>query len=160
MPRKKKRNDETVFQAKTPSMTTDDGGVGTVSNGTESEQLDMSNTMRLSRKKIIGDISVEHRAYLEVHGLSDNPKRVDLGDEEVTCGRSLETTIQVALNNVSRIHARIYCVGEEYFVEDLESTNGTYLNNIRIVRSVLRNNDQVEIGECKMVFVEERMRKS
>ncbi|MFT5128637.1 MAG: hypothetical protein ACI8W8_002254 [Rhodothermales bacterium] len=157
---RKKRNDETVFQAKTPSLASD-GGVGTVNNPSDSEQLDdMSNTMRLSRKKIIGDISVEHRAYLEVHGLSDDPKRVDLGDEEVTIGRSPETTIQVTLNNVSRIHTRIFSQGDEYFVEDLESTNGTYLNNIRIVKSVLRNNDQVEIGECKMVFVEERMRKS
>lgn len=157
---RKKRNDETVFQAKTPSLASD-GGVGTVNNASDSEQLDeMSHTMRLSRKKIIGDISVEHRAYLEVHGLSEDPKRVDLGDEEVTIGRSPETTIQVTLNNVSRIHSRIFIQGDEYFVEDLESTNGTYLNNIRIVKSVLRNNDQVEIGECKMVFVEERMRKS
>lgn len=156
---RKKRNDETVFQAKVPSFG-DEGGVGTVNDCTASEQLEMSNTMRLSRKQVIGDISVEHRAYLEVHGLSEQSVRVDLGDEEVTVGRSPEATIQVTVNNVSRIHARIYTFGEEYYVEDMESTNGTYLNNICIVKSVLRNNDQVEIGECKMVFVEERMRKA
>ena len=74
---------------------------------------------------------------------------MELGSEEITIGRSPEATIQLPLKNISRIHARVYRMDEEYLVEDLDSTNGTYLNNVRIVRSVLRDNDQIEIGEAQ-----------
>lgn len=165
----KRKEHKTVFHSKDGDV----DGLGRVEPGSGETQSgfspglsdiddavsdDMSNTMRFSRKALVGDIPLQQHACLEVHGVKDGPLTVDLGPEEINIGRSPDCTLHLPLNNVSRIHARIYCRAEEYYVEDLDSTNGTYLNNIRIVRSVLRNSDQIEIGEAKMIFVEDKTR--
>lgn len=117
-----------------------------------------SNTLRLSRRDILGDgVVVYETAFLEVRGVGAI-QGMELGSEEITIGRSPEATIQLPLKNISRIHARVYRMDEEYLVEDLDSTNGTYLNNVRIVRSVLRDNDQIEIGEARLLFLEKKLR--
>ena len=36
--------------------------------------------------------------------------------------------------------------------------NGTYVNGIRVLKCILRNNDQIDIGEAKIVFIEEKTR--
>lgn len=43
-----------------------------------------------------------------------------------------DTDYRLATTQISRIHACIYCIGEEIFVEDKNSTNGTFINNYRI----------------------------
>jgi pSer/pThr/pTyr-binding forkhead associated (FHA) protein len=49
---------------------------------------------------------------------------------------------------VSTVHARIFANGERYMLEDLGSTNGTYLNRKRVTSPVeLRRGDQVKIGK-------------
>jgi pSer/pThr/pTyr-binding forkhead associated (FHA) protein len=57
---------------------------------------------------------------------------------------------------ISRRHAQITFRNEEYHLEDLGSTNGTYVNGIKIVKCILRNNDQIDIGGVKMLFTEEK----
>ena len=46
----------------------------------------------------------------------------------VTIGRSEDADIRIVDSFASGIHARVHTRGNAYFVEDLESTNGTYLN--------------------------------
>lgn len=126
------------------------------SEPTSDESID-SHTLRISRRDVMGDVLVYETAFLEVRG-AGQVRGIELGDEEISIGRSPEATIQLPLKNISRIHASIYKVGEEYFVEDKGSTNGTYLNNVGIVRSVLRDNDQIEIGEARLLFTEKKLR--
>ena len=70
-----------------------------------------------------------------------------LGDE-VTVGRA--TGCQVALTDdsyASQLHARIFCRDGRYWLEDLGSTNGTYLNAKAVTAPVsLRRGDRVQVG--------------
>ena len=41
-------------------------------------------------------------------------------------------------------------------MEDMNSTNGVYVNGVRVVKCVLRDNDQIEMGGVKIIFKEEK----
>ena len=67
---------------------------------------------------------------------------------EVTFGRAAGCTVSVPDDNyVSQVHARVYRSGEAVIIEDLDSTNGTYVNGSRITGSItLRPGDRVQFG--------------
>jgi pSer/pThr/pTyr-binding forkhead associated (FHA) protein len=91
---------------------------------------------------------------LEVIGTLENENHVELGEEEVFIGRAPECLIQLSVENVSRKHARITFRNEEYQIEDLGSTNGVYINGIKVEKCTLRKHDQIEIGGVKIIFNE------
>lgn len=122
----------------------------------DEEEWDQSHTIPISRKALLGDLSIQQRAYLEVTGASDEVRGIHLNQGEVFIGRSAECEVHLPFNNISRRHARIRFHGEDYVIADLNSTNGTYVNGVRIIRCVLRSNDQIQIGAAKIYFVEER----
>ena len=67
---------------------------------------------------------------------------------EITIGRADKCQVVLDDTYVSQIHARIFPKGEGVAVEDLGSTNGTYLNRRRITAAVeLQRGDQVKIGK-------------
>ena len=103
---------------------------------------------------------VSQLAYLEMIGSEEKDGVVELGEGEVVIGRTPDCDIRLEVQNVSRKHARVLFQNEEYLIEDLESTNGVFVNGIKVVKCVLRNKDQIEIGGVKMVFNEgERLHK-
>jgi pSer/pThr/pTyr-binding forkhead associated (FHA) protein len=61
----------------------------------------------------------------------------------------------VVLDNlaVSGEHANIFTIGGDSFIQDLNSTNGTFINNKRVTKHHLRNGDQVVIGKHTLVFL-------
>ena len=115
-----------------------------------------STTTELSRETFVEEIKVKQRACLEIIGLGEENKVIELGEEEAIIGRTPECGICLSIENVSRRHARVIFRNEEYFVEDLGSTNGTYVNGIKIVKCVLRNSDQINIGGVKILFTEDK----
>ena len=77
-------------------------------------------------------------------------KTFDLG-EELIIGRGDKCQITLDDSYVSQVHARIFAKGESFVLEDLGSTNGTYLNRRRITAPVeLQRGDQVKIGKTVM----------
>ena len=115
-------------------------------------------TMHIARRLVSEDIPVQQKAYLEITGLGDEPIGFELTDENVVIGRSSTCKIKLPVHGISRVHARIACRNEEYYIEDNNSTNGTFVNNIRIKKCILRSHDIIELGEIKIVFIEEKMR--
>jgi pSer/pThr/pTyr-binding forkhead associated (FHA) protein len=74
-------------------------------------------------------------------------KTLDLGPE-LTIGRAEKCGLVLDDTYVSQMHARIFSRGDSYVVEDLGSTNGTYLNRRRITAPAeLQRGDQVKIGK-------------
>ncbi|MGM0596926.1 MAG: diguanylate cyclase [Myxococcota bacterium] len=72
--------------------------------------------------------------------------------DEVTIGRGHTNTISLNENGVSRVHCRLYALpGGEVFIEDMNSTNGTYINNEKISRHVLRDGDKIQIGSTTIL---------
>lgn len=66
--------------------------------------------------------------------------------KEIVIGRSGEIDMILAEDMVSRRHARIVFQGDEIFIEDMNSTNGTFVNGEKIRRSRLREGDRVLVG--------------
>ncbi len=58
--------------------------------------------------------------------------------------------IVIADDKASRHHAAITFENGRFFLEDLDSTNGTYVNGARIKRMELQPNVEIRIGRCKM----------
>jgi len=121
------------------------------------EEFGFSSTAALPRKAFIGELPLKQRVCLEIIGSGGKSKLIELGQGELTIGRSPGCAIQLRRTMVSREHARITFRNEEYHLEDLGSTNGTYVNGIKIVKCVLRNNDQIDIGGAKILFTEEKI---
>ncbi len=80
-------------------------------------------------------------------------KRWSLGTNEIVVGRGSDCDIQIDRDSVSRRHARVYRVEEQWFVEDLGSTNGSYINDLPVQRSPLRDADFVKIGSAIFKFL-------
>ena len=84
----------------------------------------------------------------------DMGRRWQLGDsDEIVVGRGSDCDIQIDRDSVSRRHARIYRVGSDWHVEDLGSTNGSYINDVPIQQSPLRDLDFVKIGSAIFKFL-------
>jgi pSer/pThr/pTyr-binding forkhead associated (FHA) protein len=86
--------------------------------------------------------------------LTDPGKREHiLPSETATIGRALACDVVITSTKVSREHARLRRDGRKWFLEDLGSTNGTYLNEERVLRAMeLRDGDQISVGEVTFVF--------
>jgi hypothetical protein len=74
-------------------------------------------------------------------------KEVPLGTQPVTIGRAPDNDIHIDNLAVSNYHARIYVEAGSLVVEDLNSLNGSFLNDIRIERAMLKDGDTVLIGK-------------
>ena len=120
---------------------------------------EFSKTAPISRKAVFEDIPRHGRACLEISLPDMEPVTVELDEDDVLIGRGPNCRIQLQLNDTSRIHAKISFCNEEYEIEDLDSTNGTYVNGVSVRRCVLRNNDQIRIGDARILFIEENTRK-
>lgn len=72
---------------------------------------------------------------------SSHSRCVPLPARSATVGRSNEAEFTIPSSSVSKLHARLIADGELLFVEDLGSTNGTYVNGERVNRSALENGD-------------------
>lgn len=69
-------------------------------------------------------------------------------DQELVIGRGDKCKLVLDDTYVSSVHARIFAKGDTYMLEDLGSTNGTYLNRRRVTSPVeLHRGDQVKIGK-------------
>jgi pSer/pThr/pTyr-binding forkhead associated (FHA) protein len=76
-----------------------------------------------------------------------------LDNETTTIGRAVECDVVITSKRVSREHSRIRRDGRRCILEDLGSTNGTFLNDERLVTAIeLRDGDHILIGDVTFVF--------
>ena len=81
--------------------------------------------------------------------LKDYPIR----SRSITIGRQQDNTIVLDNPRVSSYHARIDKMGSDYILTDLQSTNGTFVNNENVVSQKLQHGDRISIGEHLLLFV-------
>jgi DNA-binding response OmpR family regulator len=76
-----------------------------------------------------------------------------LSGDVVIIGRAVESDMVITSRRVSREHARLRREGWRVVLEDLGSTNGTFLNDERVLDPVeLRDGDRIHIGDVTFVF--------
>ncbi len=79
-------------------------------------------------------------------------KEVQLTKDRTTLGRRPYNDIVIDNLAVSGEHAVLQMTGNEVYLEDLNSTNGTYVNGKAIKKQLLQNGDTVEIGKDKIKY--------
>lgn len=76
-----------------------------------------------------------------------------LTGDTVTIGRAIENDVVITSKRISREHARVRREGWRAILEDLGSTNGTFLNDERVLTPVeLHDEDRITIGDVTLIF--------
>lgn len=93
-------------------------------------------------------------AYLTIRHDPDSQEEIPLRDGPKTIGREAFNDIVVFDPEVSRRHAQISFLADQYLIEDLGSTNGTFVNGLRVTHPTpLHNGDVISMGEgSRLVF--------
>jgi predicted component of type VI protein secretion system len=74
----------------------------------------------------------------------------DLNVEQTSVGRLEDNAFQIADGSVSSHHAEILLRGEDIVVKDLNSTNGTFINNDKITEAVLKPGQTLRLGQVEL----------
>ena len=88
--------------------------------------------------------------------LSFNTNKIDefdLNTEVLTIGRKQGNDVQIENLAVSGHHAKLLTIFEDSFIEDLNSTNGTFVNGKSIDKHALKNGDIVTIGKHELRYI-------
>jgi two-component system cell cycle response regulator len=91
------------------------------------------------------------RPYLIVLAGENIGQMFRLERAEVILGRSSEATFRLPDEGVSRLHAKLTQTGDEVWVEDLKSINGTLINGQRIARAILHDGDKIQMGSTTIL---------
>jgi len=84
-------------------------------------------------------------------------KTIETDKEVITIGRNAYNDIQIDNLSVSKRHAKITHDKGGYCIEDLNSTNGTYLNEKKISKGRMNHRDVVTIGKHTLEFHLDKM---
>lgn len=80
-------------------------------------------------------------------------KEMALEKERTTVGRKPHNDIQIDNLAISGEHAAIVTILNDAFLEDMNSTNGTYVNGQPVKKHVLQNNDVIELGKYRLKYI-------
>src|SRR5215207_4619087 len=76
-----------------------------------------------------------------------------LKEESLIIGRETAANLCIADASVSRRHSKIEKQGEGFVITDLESLNGTFVNDLPVRSRLLEHGDRVRIGDCQFLFL-------
>ena len=84
--------------------------------------------------------------------IEGQPQSYPIGDDGIRIGRSRNNTVVLNHPHVSRNHANVELKGREVIVRDLDSSNGTFVNGMRVKEAPLHDDDVVTIGPFEIRF--------
>jgi predicted component of type VI protein secretion system len=79
-------------------------------------------------------------------------ERWEVKEQPLIFGRGEQSDVRLKDERASRQHFVISCKSGAYFVQDLKSTNGTWVNGARITDAELKPNDRIRAGQTVFVF--------
>ena len=82
-------------------------------------------------------------------------KEIQLNKQTITLGRKEDNDIPIDNLAVSGHHAKVLTILNDSFLEDMNSTNGTYVNDTLIKKHALRHGDIIKIGKHELHYVNE-----
>ena len=107
-----------------------------------------------------GVYSIQRRAnkikvviYANISELDGMGKKYPITKSAIRIGRGVDNDIALLNGSVSQHHAEIHRRREgDFYIVDLSSTNGVYVNDTKISQSAIKNGDIIELGEVRMRF--------
>lgn len=91
--------------------------------------------------------------FLTIIDGRDHGKSICMDEDKYSIGRDKQNNIMLLDEGVSRVHAMIKFEKDGWYVEDKQSTNGTFLNNGRLTgKHKLKNGDKIAIGNTSLLF--------
>jgi two-component system, cell cycle response regulator len=114
------------------------------------EKTRVSQVSKIADKRLAGGIP----CIVQIYG-KDIGKKYALDKVQTTIGRGPDNTIVCDMDNVSRTHCKIYAGAGGNYIEDVGSTNGTFVNDQELAsRTKLRNGDLLKIGGVIFKFID------
>jgi diguanylate cyclase (GGDEF)-like protein len=101
-------------------------------------------------------VSISGRNACLIHIYPTGPTmgaRYAISDAPIVIGRAADCEIRISDHSVSRRHARIQPGADGYYAVDLQSTNGTYINDVPASMYKLKDGDYVRVGNCIYRFL-------
>jgi len=89
---------------------------------------------------------------LKYHKQDGESKDFELGERSITIGRSPDADIILLDEKVSRVHCGVRLWDGEFYIKDLKSKNGTFVNGQRVEVCKLKASDSVTIGNYTFTF--------
>lgn len=83
-------------------------------------------------------------------------KEIPIAKERMTIGRKPHNDIQIDNLAISGEHAVLVTLGNDSFLEDMNSTNGTVVNSQQIKKHFLQNGDVIELGKYRLKYIVEK----
>ncbi len=91
-------------------------------------------------------------AKIIIHTDQNGTEEMILPEGTVTIGRTKDNDIQIADPAVSAYHAKLVSFFKPTYIQDLRSTNGTYVNGNRVMEHTLEHGDIITIGKHNIYF--------
>lgn len=113
------------------------------------EKTRVSQVSRIADKRL-GGVG----CFVQIYG-KDIGRKYPLDKVQTTIGRGPDNTIVVDMDNVSRAHCKLYSGSGGHYIEDMGSTNGTFVNDQEITsRRKMVHGDLVKIGGVIFKFID------
>jgi two-component system cell cycle response regulator len=115
------------------------------------EKTRVSQVSRIADKRMLGSGVA---CLVQIYG-KDIGKKFPLDRVQTTIGRGPDNAIMVDMDNVSRTHCKIYGGSGGHYIEDMGSTNGTFVNDGELLgKDRLKNGDFIKIGGVIFKFID------
>ncbi len=106
--------------------------------------------LRLDENKDV--VSLRKCQLVVVEGTSKG-RKMDLKDNRITIGKKEDNGLAIEDRAVSRTHFEIVPEEDSFLLRDLESTNGTFINETRVKEAYLAPGDIIRIGNSRIEFI-------
>lgn len=116
---------------------------------------DLENTTSIIEPETSRELISLRRYQLIVVSKDNNRRKYELGKKKsVKIGKKSDNDIVVATDKtISRNHAEIQLTGDnQYLIKDLNSTNGTLINGMKVKEAFLSQGDLIQVGETSIEF--------
>ncbi|MBL8889843.1 MAG: GGDEF domain-containing protein [Planctomycetaceae bacterium] len=114
----------------------------------------ISTATRFSNSLFVPDLPTWNGGLLiRIHPASPLDRPLELSDRTVLVGRDESAELRLEEDSISRRHAQLFCHEGKWLVRDLNSTNGTYVNEQRCLDATLKSGDRIRFGNQIFKFI-------
>jgi predicted component of type VI protein secretion system len=118
----------------------------------ETNSKDFEGSTQLIALEEAKDVVSFRKCQLKVVEGPDKDKKLDLERKPIRIGKKEDNDLALADNTVSRHHLVIEQRGDSFVLKDLDSTNGTSINGLRVKEAYLSPGDVISLGVTKIEF--------